>query len=207
MKISTSKTKTLAFKGKDVVCSKIVVSRKIIEQVNNFRYLGVDMSYDGELDIQNKLNKFLKITGLINRVLNVNKIWREMRIKVYNTLAIPMLTYGSEIWALRKTDKRRIKAAEMRFMRRTAGVTLRDRIHSENIRNMVGVTSVVKRIKTYRKNWRTHVGRMEEYRSLKIVLQYMPTAKQPRRRPRRRLMETLGSSEETVTNTSMQTGQ
>ena len=66
------------------------------------------MSYDGELDIQNKLNKFLKITGLINRVLNVNKIWREMRIKVYNTLAIPMLTYGSEVWALRKTDKRRI---------------------------------------------------------------------------------------------------
>ena len=71
-----------------------------------------------------------------------------MRIKVYNTLAIPMLTYGSEVWALRKTDKKRIEAAEMRFMRRTAGVTLRDKIHSEDIRSMLGVTSVVKRIKT-----------------------------------------------------------
>src|SRR6266576_2501227 len=144
MKISTSKTKTLAFKGKDAACSKIVVSGKIAEQVNNFRYLGVDMSYDGESDIQNKLNKFLKITGLINRFLNVNKIQRETRIKVYNTLTIPMLTYGSEVWALRKTDKRRIEATEMRFMR-TAGVTLRDKICSEDIRNMLGVTSVVNR--------------------------------------------------------------
>src|SRR6266576_4746657 len=194
MKMSTSQTKTLAFKGKNTARSKIVVSGKIIEQVNNFRYLGEDMLYDGELDIQNKLNKFLKITGLINRVLNVNKIWREMRMKVYNTLAIPMLTYGSEVWALRKTDKRRIEATEMRVMRRTAGVTLRDKIHSEDIRNMLGVTSVVKRIKTYRKNWRTHVGRMEEYRSPKIVLQHMPTTKRPRG-SRRQLMETLGSSE------------
>ena len=197
----------MAFKGKDAARSKIIVSEKIIEQVNNFRYLGVDMSYNRELDIQNKLNKFLKITGLINRVLNVNKIRRQTKIKVYNTLAISMLTYGSEVWALRKTDKRRIEAAEMLFMGRTAGVTLRDRIHSEDIRNMLGVTSVVKRIKTYRKSWRMHVGRMEEYRLLKIVLQYTPTAKRPRGRPRRRLMETSGSSEGTATNTSMQTGQ
>ena len=37
---------------------------KIIEQVNLFNYLGNIISYEGELDIDNKLNYFLKITGV-----------------------------------------------------------------------------------------------------------------------------------------------
>ena len=46
-----------------------------------------------------------------------------------------MLTYGSKTWALRKIDKKRVKAAKMRFMRLTAGVTLRDGVRSEDVRN------------------------------------------------------------------------
>ena len=109
------------------------------------------MSYDGEIDLQNKLKMFLKVTGLINRVLNTNKARRDTRKKIYNTLAIPILTYGSEVWALQKTDKRRIEAAEMRFKRRTVGVTLRDRIRSEDIRKTLRVTFVIKLIKNLQK--------------------------------------------------------
>ncbi|KAJ4440946.1 hypothetical protein ANN_10795 [Periplaneta americana] len=46
---------------------------------------------------------------------------KDTRIRLYNTLARPMLSYGSEAWILRKADKSRITACEMRFMRRTAG--------------------------------------------------------------------------------------
>src|SRR6266550_2781532 len=92
------------------------------------------------------------------------KVQKETRMKVYNTLAVPMITYGCEVWALKKTDKRRITAAEMKFMRRTAGVTLRDRIKSETITSNLGVTQIMKKIKSYRKKWRNHVERMEETR-------------------------------------------
>ena len=51
----------------------------------------------------------------------------------HNALAIPVLTYGSETWALRKKDEQRISAAEMRFLRKTAGYTLMDRKRNENI--------------------------------------------------------------------------
>ena len=44
------------------------------------------------------------------------------RIKLYNTLAaLPVLLYGSETWTIKAMDARRITAAEMRCMRRTAG--------------------------------------------------------------------------------------
>ena len=133
MKLSSQKTNTVAFKGKDPCRSKIVIGGKIVEQVSTFKYVGVNISYQGEVDVQNKLNRFLRVSGSINRTLRANKVSREARLKVYNTLAIPVLTFGCEVWSLRKTDKQRITAAEMRFLRRTAGVTLRDRIRSEVI--------------------------------------------------------------------------
>jgi len=44
-----------------------------IEQINLFNYLGNIISYAGELDIDNKLNKFLKITGILNNVFRPQK--------------------------------------------------------------------------------------------------------------------------------------
>jgi hypothetical protein len=54
----------MAFKGRDPVGTKIVIDNKIIEQVNLFNYLGNMISYEKELDIDNKLHNYLKITGI-----------------------------------------------------------------------------------------------------------------------------------------------
>jgi len=40
-----------------------------------------------------------------------------------NTLALAVLSYGSETWTIKARDARRITAAEMKYMRRTAGYT------------------------------------------------------------------------------------
>ena len=66
--ISVQKTKWMAFKGRDPMRTKIVIDYKIIEQVIFFNYLGNVISYEGELDIDNKLNNLLKITGILNNV-------------------------------------------------------------------------------------------------------------------------------------------
>ena len=58
----------MAFKGRDPVRTKIVIDNKIIEKVNSFNYLGNMISYEKELDIDNKLYNYLKITGIINNV-------------------------------------------------------------------------------------------------------------------------------------------
>ena len=56
--ISVQKIKWMAFKGRDPVRTKIVIDNKIIEQVNLFNCLGNVISYEGELDIDSKLNRF-----------------------------------------------------------------------------------------------------------------------------------------------------
>jgi len=79
------------------------------------------ISYEKELDIDNKLHNYLKITGILNNVLDHKKTLKKTRIKLYNTLALPLLLYGSKTWTIKARDARRITAAEMKCMRRTAG--------------------------------------------------------------------------------------
>ena len=42
-------------------------------------------------------------------------------------MGVPVLMYGSENWSLNRSDKRKIEAAEMRFLRPTVGYTLLDK--------------------------------------------------------------------------------
>jgi hypothetical protein len=82
------------------------------------------MSYGRELDIDNKLNNYLKTTFILNNVFRPQKkTLKKTRIKLYNTLALQVLLYGSETWTIKARDARRITAAEMKYMRRTAGYT------------------------------------------------------------------------------------
>jgi len=68
-------------------------------------------------------NNFLKITGSLIICLDHKKTLKKTRIKLYNTLALPVLLYGSETRTVKASDGRRITAAEMKYMRRTAGYT------------------------------------------------------------------------------------
>jgi hypothetical protein len=65
------------FKGLDPVRTKIVIDNKIIEQENSFNYLGNMISYEKELDIDNKLHNYLKITGYLNKVFRPQKLLRK----------------------------------------------------------------------------------------------------------------------------------
>jgi adenylate kinase family enzyme len=119
--ISVQKTKLMTLKGRDPVRTEIVIDNKAIQQVNFFNYLGNMICYEGELDIDNKLNNFLKITGILNNVFRPQKTVMKTRIKLHNKLALPVLLYGSETWSVDASDTRRITAAEMKYMGRAAG--------------------------------------------------------------------------------------
>ena len=54
LKISTDKTNIVAFKGKHLMPFKIEIDGSILEQVNQFNYLGCELSLDGEPDFDKK---------------------------------------------------------------------------------------------------------------------------------------------------------
>jgi hypothetical protein len=63
----------VAFKGRDPVRGITGIDTEMIEQVNFFHCLGNLISYEKEVDTDNKLNKYLKITGLINNTCRLEE--------------------------------------------------------------------------------------------------------------------------------------
>jgi hypothetical protein len=57
----------------------------------------------------------LTVTGIINNVFRPQKTLKKTRIKLYNTLGLPALLYGSENWTSLGRDARRITTAKMKY--------------------------------------------------------------------------------------------
>ena len=154
-KISAMKTKVMAFLGKDPVRSKIVLNDKPIEQVSHFRYLGCDISYEPDRDIEEKVNKFQMICGTINRTLK-NRTRKDTKIKLYKTMAVPSLMFGRETWVNTTRNQSKIQSAEMKFLR-VKGCSRRDQIRNENIRAELNIFALNQRFENNKRKWIEHV--------------------------------------------------
>ena len=81
--------------GKEHMRTKLVMDGKIIEQVRDFNYLGCNISYCERKEVNNKVNQFQRMWGIISRTLK-GKTQLSTQIKFYKVMAVPVLTYGSE---------------------------------------------------------------------------------------------------------------
>jgi hypothetical protein len=159
--ISTTKTKVLAFQRKYPIRSKVILNNKsIIQQVSNFNYLGCNVTYKHDEDLNDKLSKFQNICGIIARAL-MKKTRKERDLKFYKIMAVPVLLYGSETWTPRKTDWNRIQAAEIKYLRTVKGCTRLDQIRNEDIRNEFGISPLSEKIIEHKNKLKAHLQRME----------------------------------------------
>jgi hypothetical protein len=75
--------------------------------VTHFKYLGCDVSYQYDNDVDVKLEKFENICVTI-RISLRGKTRKDTQLKFYKVMATPTLFYGSETWILNARDKSRI---------------------------------------------------------------------------------------------------
>jgi hypothetical protein len=94
-------------------------------------------------------------------------------------------------WTIRKADEERLQAAEMKFMRKTAGFTLWDHKRNERILKNLKVEPIPKFIQNYRGNWMEHIERMDSSRIPNNLLNYRPHGKRSLGRPLKRWSETV----------------
>ncbi|GJQ68225.1 hypothetical protein Trydic_g16848 [Trypoxylus dichotomus] len=98
-----------------------------------------------------------------------NKVRKDTLLRFYKTMVGPCGIYGIEIWAVTKANEKTIQTSEMRFLRTAAAYTRMDRKRNTDIREENGIRSVKKIMRKYRRNWRGHTERLEDYRIPKRV--------------------------------------
>jgi hypothetical protein len=64
-----------------------------------------------------------------------------------------VLLYGSETWTIKARDTRRITAAEMKYMRRTAGHTRTDYKTNTQIATELKITPILDKLLECKRDW------------------------------------------------------
>jgi ABC-type ATPase involved in cell division len=138
------------------------------------------------MNIDNKLNNYLRITGIINNVFRPKKTLKKTRIKLCNTLALPALLYDGENWTIKARDTRRITATEMKYMRRRVGYNWTDHKTNTETAKELNITPVLDKIQDYKRNWIQHVNRMPRNRLHRLI---KTTSQKSEGRPLKRLLD------------------
>jgi len=76
--------------------------------------------------------------ALYRSVVMKRELSLKAKLSIYRSIYIPTLTYGHELWVT-ETMRSRIQAADMSFLCRVAGLSVRDRVRSSDIRRELGV--------------------------------------------------------------------
>ncbi|KAK0135736.1 Craniofacial development protein 2 [Merluccius polli] len=188
MRISTSKSESMVLNRKRVECT-LRVGDEILPQVEEFKYLGVLFTSGGrmEREIDRRIGAASAVMRTLHRSVVVKReLSRKAKLSIYQSIYVPALTYGHELWVMTERTRSRVQAAEMSFIRRVAGLSLRDRVRSSVIREELGVDPLLLRVERSQMRWLGHLVRMPPGRLPGEVFRARPTGRRPRGRPRTR---------------------
>ena len=109
LRINTGETKTMTI-GKQHEDIQIKLGGEVLEQVTKFVYLGGTLTEDGGCteDIRRRFELACAAFGKLDKMRRTESISLNTKMKLYWTLVLPVLMYGSECWTLRKKDERRL---------------------------------------------------------------------------------------------------
>ena len=155
MKINFDKCKILTPPN-----DNIVIHGELLENVNNFIYLGSSV-IDTTKDIERRIALALTAFGRLRKSIWSNRdILLKLKLRLYRALILPIATYASETWALTVSDEKKLLVFEMQCLRSILGVSRLNRIRNEEIRRITGSEkTIIEVIKDKRQKWFGHVCR------------------------------------------------
>ncbi|GFO14434.1 hypothetical protein PoB_004093900 [Plakobranchus ocellatus] len=65
----------------------------------------------------------------------------------------PVILYGAECWVVGQKEEQLLETTEMRMLRRIRGVTLEDKMRSDDIRKELGVCPIGEKARESRLRW------------------------------------------------------
>ena len=191
LELSINKAEYMAVTRQQQHQEDFMIGEQNIKQTNTFAYLGSNITSKNEIeaDINSRISKYSKNMGFLYPLLREKEIPRQIKTHIYKTILQPILLYGSETWTLTERLKSKLQAAEMKALRLIMGVTRRDRKRNTYIRATLGVEPLILTIEKNQLRWYGHVRRRGPESRAKELMDWRPTEKRPRGRPRKRWID------------------
>jgi hypothetical protein len=114
---------------------------------------------------------------------------KNIYIKIYRTIILPVVLDGCETWSLTLREEHRLRVFENRVLRRIFGPK-RDgvtgewrRLHNEELNDLYSSPNIIWMIKSRRMRWAGHVACMGEGRGAYRIFVWKCEGKRPLGRP------------------------
>jgi len=164
------------------------------ERVDEFKYFGSTLTNQNSIqeEIKSRLKSGNACYHSVQNLLSSSLLFKNLKIKIYRTIILPVVLYGCETWSLTLREERRLRVFENRVLRRIFGPNRDEvkgewrKLHNEELNNLYSSPNIVRMIKSRRMRWVGHVARMGEGRGVYRVLVGKPEGRRPLGRPRRR---------------------
>ena len=162
--ISSEKTKIMSNNANGLT-KTIKVKGYNLERVTNFKYLGAIVTDEGTK--REVLTRIARATSALTKLQTVwkdRKITSKHKIQILRSTVTSTFLYACETWTLTAELERRIQTFEMRCYRKIFGISFRDKITNEDVRNRVRADigphdDLLSIVKTRKLRWYGHVTR------------------------------------------------
>ena len=171
--LTISKGKTKVLSQGTTTPPEIDLEGTTIEVVQNFVYLGSNISSNASIDLEmdSRIGKaFTTFARLSARVWENPKLKISTKVAVYSSCVLSTLLYSSETWATTKKQEAKLNSFHFRCLRRILGISWIDKVTNEEVLRRTSLTTLPTILKRRRLRWLGHVSRMEDGRIPKDLL-------------------------------------
>ena len=141
LKLNPSKTKIMISNQDQSQPVSFAVDGVNLEQISSFQYLGSTLSDDAKCvsEIKKRVAMGREVFMKMSNLLKDRQMPMKLRVRLLNTLVMPVIGYGAESWTLNADLSRRIDAVEMWLYRRMLRISWQDKVTNENVLIRAGV--------------------------------------------------------------------
>ena len=146
--------------------------------MEGFKYLGTILTNKNSIaeEIKSRLRSGNACYHSVQHLLSSRLLSKNLKIKIYRTIILPVVLYRCEAWSLTLREERKLRMFENMVLRRISGPR-RDEVtgewrglHNEELNDLYSSASIVRVIKSRRMRWAGHVARVGEERGVYRVL-------------------------------------